>query len=68
MSADALFPAASAAVFAQGWTLTGSGEPPTAPIAAAVANGIFDATGVRVRQTPMTPATVRGAFKAAGLI
>ena len=39
---------------------TGSGEPPTAPIAAAVANAFFDATGIRIRQAPMTSARVRG--------
>ena len=43
---------------------TGSGEPPTAPIAAAVANAFFDATGVRIRQAPMTPARVRATLKA----
>jgi nicotinate dehydrogenase subunit B len=54
--------------FNQGWTLSGSGEPPTAAVGSAVANAIFDATGVRIRQAPMTPATVRGVFKAAGII
>ena len=29
---------------------TGSGEPPTRPIAAAIANAFFDATGVRIRR------------------
>ena len=29
------------------------------PIPAAVANAFFDATGVRMRQAPMTPARVR---------
>jgi CO/xanthine dehydrogenase Mo-binding subunit len=38
---------------------TGSGEPPTAPVAAAIANAFFDATGVRIRQAPMTPGKVR---------
>jgi CO/xanthine dehydrogenase Mo-binding subunit len=32
-----------------------------------MANAIFDATGVRIRQSPMTPANVRNAFKLAGL-
>jgi nicotinate dehydrogenase subunit B len=45
---------------------SGSGEPPLAPVAAAIANAFFDATGVRLRQAPMTPAVVRAALKAAG--
>jgi CO/xanthine dehydrogenase Mo-binding subunit len=44
---------------------TGSGEPPTAPVAAAVANAFFDATGVRIRQAPMNPGVVRAVLKAA---
>ena len=55
------------AAFNQGWLLTGSGEPPTAAVGSAVANAIFDATGVRVRQSPLTPANVRAAFKVAGI-
>jgi CO/xanthine dehydrogenase Mo-binding subunit len=51
---------------AQGWLLTGVGEPGSAGIGAAVANAFFDATGVRVRQAPMTPGLVRGVLKAAG--
>jgi nicotinate dehydrogenase subunit B len=35
--------------------------------AAAVANAFFDATGVRMRTAPMTPARVRAALKAAGV-
>jgi CO/xanthine dehydrogenase Mo-binding subunit len=54
--------------FNEGWALTGSGEPPTAAIGSAMANAIFDATGVRIRQSPMRPDTVRNAFKAAGII
>src|SRR4029078_5995933 len=42
------------------WPLSGSGEPPTTAVSSAVANAFFDATGVRIRQAPMTPATVRG--------
>jgi nicotinate dehydrogenase subunit B len=53
--------------FNEGWALTGSGEPPTAAIGSAMANAIFDATGVRIRQSPMTPSNVRNAFKLAGL-
>jgi CO/xanthine dehydrogenase Mo-binding subunit len=33
----------------------GLGEPVTIPTAAAVANAVYHATGVRVRQTPMSP-------------
>jgi nicotinate dehydrogenase subunit B len=44
---------------------TGSGEPVNAPVAAAVANAFFDATGVRIREAPMTPVRVRAALKAA---
>jgi nicotinate dehydrogenase subunit B len=34
------------------------GEPSSAPIAAAIANAIFDATGVRLREAPYTPARI----------
>jgi nicotinate dehydrogenase subunit B len=44
---------------------SGSGEPTTAGVPAAIANAFFDATGVRLRQYPMTPAVVRAALKAA---
>ena len=53
--------------FANGWTLSGSGEPPTAAIGSAIANAFFDATGVRIRQSPMNSANVRAAFKLAGV-
>ena len=46
---------------------TGAGEPPQAPIAAAIANAFFDATGVRIREAPMTPGRVRAVLKAAGV-
>jgi len=45
---------------------TGSGEPPVVPLAAAIPNAFFDATGVRMRQAPMTPAKVRAVLRAAG--
>jgi nicotinate dehydrogenase subunit B len=45
---------------------TGSGEPALAPVAAAVANAFFDATGARIFEAPMTPARVRAVLKAAG--
>jgi nicotinate dehydrogenase subunit B len=41
----------------------GAGEPSTTPIAAAIANAFFDATGVRIRTVPMTPARVRATLK-----
>jgi CO/xanthine dehydrogenase Mo-binding subunit len=44
----------------------GGGEPQNEPVAAGVANAIFDATGVRLRNAPFTPAVVRAALKAAG--
>jgi len=44
---------------------TGSGEPASAPVAAAIANAFFDATGVRIRSVPMTPAVVRAVLAAA---
>ncbi len=43
---------------------SGAGEPATAPVAAAIANAFFDATGKRIRTMPMTPARVRTALKA----
>jgi CO/xanthine dehydrogenase Mo-binding subunit len=46
---------------------TGSGEPPNCPAGAAVANAFFDATGVRIRQAPMTAGRVRAVLKAAGV-
>ena len=39
---------------------TGGGEPSMRPVAAAVANAIFDATGVRLRQAPFTPERIKG--------
>jgi nicotinate dehydrogenase subunit B len=44
----------------------GVGEPVSVPAAAAIANAFFDATGVRMRTAPFTPARVRAALKAAG--
>jgi nicotinate dehydrogenase subunit B len=41
----------------------GGGEPSSAPIAAAIANAIFDATGVRLREAPFTPARVLAGLK-----
>lgn len=41
----------------------GAGEPSIFPIAAAIANAIFDATGKRLRETPMSPDRVLAALK-----
>jgi nicotinate dehydrogenase subunit B len=38
---------------------TGAGEPSTRPVAAAIANAIFDATGLRLRRAPFTPDRVK---------
>jgi CO/xanthine dehydrogenase Mo-binding subunit len=40
---------------------TGTGEPGSVPTAAAIANAVFDACGVRVRRLPLTAAAVVGA-------
>lgn len=40
---------------------SGVGEPGVPPIAAAVGNAVFAATGVRLRQLPMLPERVRQA-------
>ena len=40
----------------------GAGEAATAPVAAALANAIYDAVGVRLRQVPMTPERVKQAL------
>ena len=42
--------------------LLGAGEAATAPVAAAVANAFFDATGVRLRTAPFTPERVKSAL------
>lgn len=42
--------------------LLGAGEAATAPVAGALANAIFDATGVRLRTVPFTPARVKAAL------
>jgi nicotinate dehydrogenase subunit B len=44
-----------------------AGEETVPPIPPAIAAAFFDATGVRLRETPMIPARVRGALKAAGV-
>ncbi len=42
----------------------GAGEPSSRPTAAAIANAVFDATGVRVRTAPLTPKNVLAALRA----
>jgi CO/xanthine dehydrogenase Mo-binding subunit len=59
--------APSSTTAASGVYASGSGEPPTASIGAAMANAFFDATGVRMRTAPLTPARVRAALKAGGI-
>ena len=41
---------------------TGAGEGSIRPIAAAIANAVFDATGVRIRRAPLTPDRVRASM------
>ena len=41
---------------------TGAGEPSIRPLAAAIANAIFDATGVRLRRVPFSPDRVKAAM------
>jgi nicotinate dehydrogenase subunit B len=43
---------------------TGAGEEVMGATAAAIANAFFDATGVRLRQYPMTPGRVKAALAA----
>jgi len=41
---------------------SGAGEPTIRVVAAAIANAIFDATGVRIRRVPLTPGRVKAAL------
>lgn len=43
----------------------GAGEPSTRPVAAALANALFDATGTRLRRVPFTPERLLAARRAA---
>jgi CO/xanthine dehydrogenase Mo-binding subunit len=43
----------------------GAGEPSTRTVPAAIANAIFDATGVRIRRVPITPERMKAALAAA---
>jgi len=42
--------------------LLGAGEAATAPVAGAIANAFYDATGVRLRTAPFSPARVKAAL------
>jgi nicotinate dehydrogenase subunit B len=41
---------------------TGVGEPSVNPVAPSIANAVFDAIGVRIRQLPMRPDRVKAAL------
>jgi len=41
----------------------GVGEPPTIPVAAAIANAVYDAIGVRIRHLPLTPDKLLSSLK-----
>jgi nicotinate dehydrogenase subunit B len=41
---------------------SGAGEPSSRATAAAIANAVFDATGARVRQAPLTPTRIKAAL------
>ena len=41
---------------------TGAGEPSMRPLSAAIANAVFDATGVRIRRVPFSPDRVKQAL------
>jgi xanthine dehydrogenase YagR molybdenum-binding subunit len=42
----------------------GIGEPPTVPTSGAIANAVYNAIGVRMRELPMTPDKVLTALAA----
>ena len=46
--------------------IRGIGEPPTIPTAAAVANAVYDAVGIRLKHLPMTPERVFWGLEAEG--
>jgi len=45
---------------------TGAGESAITVVAAAIGNAVFDATGVRLRQVPFTPARVKAGLNQRG--
>ncbi len=48
-----------------GMRAVGAGEPAASPVFAAVANALYDATGVRLRDVPFTPERLKAAQQAA---
>jgi len=46
----------------------GAGEASLVPVPAAIANAIFDATGARVRDIPMTPERVLAAIEVSQIV
>ena len=42
----------------------GAGEPTAAVVPSAISNGVFDATGIRLRSVPYTPDKVKKALTA----
>jgi nicotinate dehydrogenase subunit B len=44
----------------------GAGEASSVPVPAAIANAVFDAVGVRLREAPFTPERVLAALRASG--
>ena len=49
-------------------TPLGAGELSTVPIPAAIANAIFDATGIRLREVPFTPKRILAGLEAAAKV
>ena len=45
---------------------SGAGEGSTRPVAGALANALFDATGIRIRRAPLTPDRVKAALAQLG--
>jgi nicotinate dehydrogenase subunit B len=45
---------------------TGAGEPSSRPVAGALANALYDATGLRLRRAPFTPERVKAGLAALG--
>ena len=46
----------------------GAGESSIRPVAAALANAVFDATGVRIRRVPFSPDRVKGALSSSSYL